>query len=291
MAFSLTKATANTNKLLDPLLFQVIGSTPESIRDSIMTSTMKNNPERAMLFATACLFASAVNKPTMENFIAKPELQEARPIIGSSFSIGGKSNMTAMTLLGHCILTTSILDGINFAREFRRKMGQDNLWAGNFTKGSLSEKQMEILIEKKRVTNEKTAKLLGSGFFKFTGMDSRPYTDDEADFWDEPRSKGGVALNTTIVEESTTRSAVSSPSVTPPRKEKGPTAFALTLSNGSQVAIPSDVYTYYTTVISDNLENMVESVERNTVKGFVAKYRHAISRDPDMTGAKGTSVV
>jgi hypothetical protein len=186
---SSSNVSSQMNKILEPYLFQVIGSTPTSVRDSIKLASLKNNPAVAVNLATVCVFAAAVNKVTLENFITKPEMGDARPAITSAFSISGKTNMTAITLLGHCLLTTTVMDGVSFVKEFRHKMGQSDIWDGDLSKGSLSTKQKDILSEKKRVTDLTDAKLLGSGFFKYTGLDTTTWTSAELTFWKEAALK------------------------------------------------------------------------------------------------------
>jgi len=82
-----------------------------------------------------------VNKPTLENLAGSTELAEARGVIMSSMNISGKTNMTALTLLGHALLTTKIADQIPYAVAFRKKMGQTHLWAGNLESGQLGAEQ------------------------------------------------------------------------------------------------------------------------------------------------------
>jgi len=180
---SSTMAT-EMNSILNPFLFQIIGSTPSGIKESIKKANLRGNASVGVKLATACVFGAAVNKVTLEDFITKPAIMDARATIQTSFSISGKTNMTAMTLLGHCLLTSSTLDSVEFVKEFRLKMGQHDLWAGDFSTGSLSDKQKTIYVEKKRVTKIEDAKLLGSGYFKYVGVDRTAWTTDELTFWD-----------------------------------------------------------------------------------------------------------
>lgn len=195
---------------MNPFLFQVIGSTPAGIKENIKKSTLEGNVEAGIGLASSAVFAAAVNKATLENFLARPEMIHARPTISTAFSINGKTNMTGMTLLGHCLLTSSFLDEIVFVREFRHKMGQNNIWAGDLSSGSLSEKQKKIYLEKKRVTPEAAAKVLGSGFFKFIGVDRTPWTTAELDFWED----GETAT--------TTNPKLAQPSFPPPSSSTAP---------------------------------------------------------------------
>lgn len=285
---SQSKITSEINDILNPYLFQVIGSTPESIRDSIKNSSLKANPAVASRLAAVCVFAAAVNKSTLENFIAKPELADARPIISSSFSISGRSNMTGLTLLGHCIMTTKFVDEIVFVREFRKKMGQDNLWAGNLDSGSLSDKQKEILKEKKRVTTQDSASLLGSGFFKFTGVNPSSYTIEEANFWGEvataqaagstSRARRGAATGTTSSQGS------------PPFRDASSGSERVVLSSGEMVLVPAELTNYYRTINGTEPARLVASIEKRGAERWVREYRAAMAEDPEMRGYSGGTV-
>jgi hypothetical protein len=219
--------TSEVNNILNPFLFQVIGSTPSSILESIKKTALKDNSTLGVHLATTCIFASAVNKVVLENFLQDPRMVSARTAISTSFAISGKTNMTSITLLGHCLLTSNFLDSVKFVQEFRRKMGQKDLWESDFSKGSLSDKRKSILTEKKRVTNEVEAKLLGSGYFKYIGADKTPWTTEESTFWDlqessSPKGKGPEAF---FAAPGSSRSADSN------------TTVALKLSDGRDVTI------------------------------------------------------
>lgn len=278
---SSTSVTA-INNLLSPYLFQVIGSTPKSIRDSIKTAGLKDKRDVGLQLAATCVFASAVNKATLESFLQKPELILVRPTVLSSFSVSGKTNMTGLTLLGHCLLTTNLVDGITFASEFRKKMGQNSIWLGELKSGSLSDKQKEILLEKKRITDSIEASLLGSGFFKYVGIDTRPWTADELAFW----------------EESVTQETVSAPqpmqfssAVTPPRsKGKSPAAppvapapepadfYVYTFSDGSEHTLSETAVKFYLSKHNDNNAQFEDSVKSRGDKVFSATYYTAATR-------------
>jgi hypothetical protein len=282
---------ANMNAILDPFLFQVVGSTPESVRDSIKSSSLKNKAQVAMNFACACVFAAAVNKATMEGFISKPELSDARPVISSAFSIQGRANMTGLTLLGHCILTTKYVDNITFAKEFRKKMGQDNLWEGNLTAGSLSEKQKEILTEKKRVTPKESAMLLGSGFFKFTGIVNDAYTREEADFWGEAytgsRDKSGPGSPSDRRKPSYSSRLPASP----PRPGSRQQAYNVPMSDGTVTQIPKEIAEYYLTINNGDEARLAASIEKRGGKDFVDMYAEAMEKDPERKGGQGGTVL
>jgi hypothetical protein len=274
---SSTTLKAQINSILDPLLFQVIGSTPESIRDTIRNSQLRNNPNVGSLVACTAVFSSAVNKSTLENFLAKPELADVRPAISASFSISNRTNMTGLTLLGHCLLTTAFVGDITFCVEFRKKMGQDHLWAGNLDSGSLSDKQKEILKEKKRVTQETSAKLLGSGFFKFTGIDSTRYTSEEARFWNENYVSGGSTDSGR--PSASRRTGGSSSNITPPRRNT-PTE-DITLSSGAVVSVPRALVNYYLSANNNDRTRLVASIEKRGAQAWTDQYSDAYENDPE----------
>jgi hypothetical protein len=144
---------------------------------------------------------------------------------------------------------------ITFALEFRKKMGQDHLWAGNLETGSLSDKQKEILKEKKRVTNEEEAKLLGAGFFKFAGIDKTAYSTEEADFWKVPASEQPSASR---------RSSRTSP----------PAASVLD-------KLPADLVEYYRKFISSDPARLRASVTRDGPTAWINAYRTRMEEDPE----------
>lgn len=287
--------TSDLNAILNPFLFQVVGSTPESIKDTIKNTALKNNPVVASRLAAACVFSAAVNKSTMENFISKPEMAEARPIISAAFSISGKANMTGLTLLGHCLLTTDFVKDIVFCVEFRRKMGQDHLWAGNLSSGSLSEKQKEILVEKKRVTDETSAKLLASGFLKYTGIVRTRYTAEESRFWGEeiPASivASGLPMDTPTRGQRRPTHASSSSIPSPPSRGSAREIFEVRLSDNTVANLPAYAANYFLDGNDGDVSKLANSVERNGVDAWIMKYTKAARDDPERSGFQGGTVL
>lgn len=279
------------NAILDPFLFQVVGSTPESVRDSIKKTNLKSNPTVAANFICACIFAAAVNKATMEGFISKPELSDARPIISTAFSVQGRANMTGMTLLGHCILTTNFVNSLTFAIEFRKKMGQDNLWDGNLTGGSLSEKQKEILLEKKRVTPKASAMFLGSGFLKYSGIVNEQYSPDEADFWGEVITGSTTRTAYEQAQTSSQHKARPSTSASPPRAPVRSAFYNVPMGDGTVVQIPRDVAEYYLAVNNNDESRLAASIGKRGIKEFTEAYKEAMERDPARRGGYGGTVI
>jgi hypothetical protein len=199
----------------------------------------------------------------------KPEMITVRPTIASSFSVSGKTNMTGLTLLGHCLLTSSLVDDITFAKEFRRKMDQQHIWAGEFKTGSLSDKQKEILLEKKRVTNEVQAKLLGSGFFKYVGIDTSAWTAQELDFWEEQQSETQASPQEGMTFVST-----------PPRnRQVTPPA-----GSASGTAPVNDIIAY--TLPSGRTENL----SRKAVNFYLSKHQNSMEAVEDSVDSRGAAV-
>lgn len=270
------------NNLLQPYLFQVIGSTPSSVCKSIKSAGLKGEREIGLQLAASCVFAAAVNKTTLEQFLLKPELQMVRPTIVSSFSISGKTNMTGLTLLGHCLMTSNLVDSIVFAKEFRNKMGQNSLWVGDFKSGSLSDKRKEILLEKKRVTDGTQAALLGSGFFKYVGIDNRPWTAEELEFWEEtaPTTARKVAPPMSFSGPSTPprpKNESSAP-VTPPRAGSKEDLRVFTFSNGSTHTLSQVAVDYYMEKNNNDRAKLEDSVANRGDTDFNSVYFTAATR-------------
>jgi hypothetical protein len=279
------------NTLLDPVLFQVIGSTPESIRDAILKSNIKGNKKAGTLLAATAVFASAVNKPTMENFVAKQELYEVRPFITQIFSVSGKANMTGITLLGHCLLTSDIMTGITFCDRLRQKMGQTHLWAGTLESGTLSDAQKKIMTEKRRSIKQESAMLLASCFFKYTGMDKASMSRSEQVFWNgkvNTPARGSpeiVNMPASPVKQTVKQIATNiQENITPGTED-------IVLNNGHIVAIPSSILKYYRTVNSPDEKDLIRSIEKRTPAGFISVYGDMLVKDPEMRGAQGGSVL
>jgi hypothetical protein len=281
------------NNLLDDKLFKVIGSTPKSVSESLLKVNIRNQPDiGAQIFAVA-IFAAAVNKATLETFLADPRFVTVRPLISSALSVSGRTNMTAITLLGHCFLTTTLASNVNFSAEFRKKMGQDHLWAGDLTTGSVSDNQKKILLEKKRVTKEEEAKALGSGFLKWVGLDSAAMTVNESKLFPAPAAPRRPRTTTEAGQ-----SSVSTQSVLPRPKAKrlSPTDESIDtetvqLADGSYVTVDGEVFDYRTAVLGQNLSAVVESIARNGLEVFTANTRKMMRDDPDGSRTKAQSRV
>jgi hypothetical protein len=233
--------------------------------------------EGAQMFAIS-IFAAAVNKSTLETFLADTRFAEIRPLLSAALSIQGRSNMTALTLLGHCLLTTDLASRVNFSSEFRKKMGQNSLWDGDLDKGSLSDKQREILKEKKRVTDVGEAKALGGGFIKLTGLSPDAMTELERDMFKQSKTAPVQAPSQSAVGASGSRfaaSAVSPPSSRPLRPVTSAPSSALTID-----MLPADVLEYRRNVMRYPDSEILNSLERRGLDDFIAITRSAMTRDP-----------
>jgi len=271
------------NKILEPHLFQVIGSTPQSIRDSLKKVDLKGDSEKGAYLITVAVFAAAVNKATLETFLSKPQFAAVRPMIGIALAIQGKTNMTAFTLLGHCLMTSKLADNIVFIQEFRKKMGQETIWAGNLESGSLSDKQKTILKEKKRVTELKAAECLGRGFIKWTGLDTNAFTPDEAEFWgvSTGRSTTTGRSNSRETTFPGADAGLSSSTGIPRRRVSPPGSVSFQGSNDVTYDIPDDVFHYRKTILRHTDSDINDSIRRNGIDKFIDNTRRLMRDDPD----------
>lgn len=282
------------NELLNDKLFQVIGSTPASIAESLAKVDLRGKTkEGAQVFAIA-VFAAAVNKSTLETFLADARFASVRPLITAALSIQGRSNMTALTLLGHCFLTTATAANVTFTQEFRKKMGQNHLWDGNLESGSLSEKQKAILKEKKRVTNEEEAKALGSGFLKHVGLDAAAMTSKEREYFGASASSRAPGL---LGSRFAPKEPAPPPrtDTTPPRQPTSQRArvpspespvgsVRVTTTGKTEATVPEDVYNYRRNILGHSDDDIIASVEARGLDDFIKRTRTLMERDP--TGEK-----
>jgi len=263
----------------------VIGSTPESIAESLQKIELKDKAiEGAQIFAIA-IFAAAVNKPTLETFLADARFANIRPLLTSALSIQGRANMTAITLLGHCFLTSEMASDVVFATEFRKKMGQDHLWDGSLEQGSLSDKQRGIMKEKKRVTDPIKAKALASGFLKWTGLLGGAFTDLEASLFNI-QTTGSVSESK---KPARAESAESSPSGSPSRSI--PRAVTFRISDTKEASIPENVYLYRKNIMGMSDSEIIEIARSMGESEFIKATEKLIRRDPDGTKVKAQSTI
>jgi len=278
-------SATNINDLLNDKLFQVIGSTPESIAESLTKIDLKNRTtEGAQVFAIA-IFAAAVNKPTLETFLADARFSTIRPLLSAAMSIQGRANMTAITLMGHCFLTTDLASSVTFATEFRKKMGQNHLWDGALEAGSLSEKQRAIMKEKKRVTDSDKAKALGMGFLKWTGLVKGTMSATEASLFNVQLSKAAAP------SASSSRGKSRAKASPEPIAEEESGAFLVDLTETEQVEIPEDVWNYRKDKLLHSDEDIVESIRRNGTSNFITRTRRMMKDDPEGVKTRGATTL
>jgi len=176
-------------------------------------------------------------------------------------------------------------------------MGQENLWSGNLESGSLSDKQKEILKKKKEVTNQKEAYLLGSGFFKYTGIDKTAYSDEEAIFWDERSAGKSVSTGSYSLKAAQTNvdpDASSSPDTYQPKKTFSPAktgVYQVNVGNSRMLEIPEDVAAYYLKTHDNDAQALAASLNNRGAKRFIEMYKQAMIQDPEGRGNAGGSVV
>jgi len=276
------------NDLLNPVIHQVIGSTPESLVKYMKDGNMKDSKENGYRLAAVSVFSAAVNKSTMETFLMQPDLAPVRVAIMNSFSVSGRTNMTALTLLGHCILTTSQVDSVRFVEEFRRKMGQRNLWDGELGNGSLSDKQKTIMAEKKRNINRDSAFIFGSGYWKFVGVNKEPWTQAEASFWGETITGSSYRSRSEFKPPETRGKSTDTTPPRPPRNAQLSDATSgmrfLTTSNGNTYQLAADVVDYYLAVNGGDIQQLERSVSNRGPVEWESRYRSAMEADPGRRG-------
>lgn len=158
------------NSILDPRLSQVIGSTPESITDLITRSGMENNSKLGSKFICIAVFAASVKKSVAEELFIAKEMEDLRAKITNTFVLNGKLNMTAMTLAGHCFTLSTVLTNVKYITEFRKKIGGDNIWDADITKGSASEKMKAIMTQKAKTHNKTSCAAFATWFVTYTGI-------------------------------------------------------------------------------------------------------------------------
>jgi hypothetical protein len=158
------------NSFLDPKLHQVIGSTPESLKIAIEACGIAGNSTLGVKMIAIAVFASSVNKSTVEAFFIEEKFSDLRIMVSKAVTLNGKINMTALSLAGHCFMTLDILSGTSYVVEFRKKIGQNSIWDGPLAAGSISDKQRDILKEKAKLHKRESAASFANWFISYTGI-------------------------------------------------------------------------------------------------------------------------
>lgn len=287
-------SVAQINSLLDPYLFQVVGSTPSSVKDELVNSGQGGDTNLGTQLASICLLASATVKRVVEEKLLVADFVDARRFINKSLSINGKVNMSALTLTGHCLLASSVVDDVHFAKAARLRMGQRHLWDGDLTSNQLSDKQRGIMLERKKNVRLEDAVAFGGGFFKFFGMNKNPYTPAEAVFWgiratrtaeeSGASSKSPFSLTSEYGREPEAPLFGSVPSSSSTRPD------SMHISRSSTEVIPGEVVEYCKKALRWSDSRIKEEADKQGTAAFVAKIRLALVKDPDMRGIQGKSV-
>jgi len=239
------------DNILDKRIHQVIGSTPESLRTTCEGTNMKNNPDVAAKFVALSVLAAAVNKETIGKAATESDFMDLAMVIRSGFYLNGTVNMTALSLAGHCFVACDKFSKIRFVAEFRKKMGQDNLWDGNFDSGSISAKQKEIFIERKKAQDRKKCVDFADWFVSWSGLDQKLRTG--ARVGTSSRGRGGS-------------SAPSSRGRGASKPEEQATATA-------SASLPEDLVDFYFNEIGRTQTDLDESVRKHGLEKIIRSIR------------------
>lgn len=304
------------NSLLKEQMHLVVGSTPESIRDEVVKSGLGENVEQAKAFTMACIVAAASVKKATDAFLGDPKMNLARQAIQQVANLNGATNMSVLVLAGHCFLTSKFVDGIDFVKQLRARLGQNDIWAGELAGGSTSDKRKVILKQHKTKSTAESARLFGSGYFKFTKLDHTAMTDEEARFWKRAIS-GSASRSSSPTARTPERqrsappadSLASTPSPlrqpqpqpTPSGVPKTPSPpaesskqktrhLAMTVGQSQHYSVPADVMDYLANVLHWDDAKIMAQVDKDTPIVFEAKIRKMITRDPQRLGIAGTTI-
>lgn len=167
---SLDDSVAIITALLEPKLSQVIGSTPDSLKDQVIRSGLENNPKLGSQFIALSVYAASVKKSVAEEFFISKELEQLRAKITNTFVLNNKLNMTAMTLAGHCFTLSASLSSIKYINEFKKKIGGDNIWDADISKGSAGETMKKIMTQKSKTHEKAKCADFAKWFLAYTGI-------------------------------------------------------------------------------------------------------------------------
>lgn len=160
---------AKIDTLLNPFLYQVSGSTPEQAHEIIHKSGIMTNADHGARFIALCILACAVNKKALEDKMRTNEFSALAFMVSNHFAVQGRPNMTLFSTIGHCLMVHPATDSIAYARAFRTKLGQHDLWAGNFSTSTMSEKQKQICMERSQRFTRDSAIDLANWMFRSLG--------------------------------------------------------------------------------------------------------------------------
>jgi hypothetical protein len=280
-------------QILEPYINQVVGSTPWSVAEAVKRANLAGQKIKGMQLIVASIFAASVNKPTLESFLAKPAMDTIRPVLMNELSINGKVNMTALTLLGHSMLTSGFLTGINYIDQLKKKLGQDNIWVGSLDGGSISDKQRAILKEKKGVANIEDARLLASGLLKYTGIVSDSMTSEEMALWGEntPETSAGKKATSPSGHSRIPSTSFSSSKYAPSPSKVSLAKISSSGSRSKTYEIPEDLLNYRRIIIGQTDSDIIKSIERSGVEDFISRTRELMARDPDGIESRSSGTI
>lgn len=281
---------ADIDVILQPKLFQVIGSTPESLREACEKCDLKGKANVAAKFVSLCIFSASVNKPTVESFFAEESMREVRSTCAVGFVLNGKVNMTALTLAGHCFMLEEKIQKLEYVKAFSRKLGQMTIWDGSLDGGSISDKQKQILKEKQKVHDKEACKKFATWFLSWTGM-----------LMAAPRRREDLPLDTPIRRRAgrsesidlggvPTRSASATRESAERAASKERDRVAALRSAQEDVppevtaTLPADVVEYYFNTIKKSQEDLESLVAEHGVERVIKNIRRA------MGGSSGSIV-
>lgn len=171
--------------LLNPRLHHVVGTTPESLRTSVETAGIEGKKAEAASLSALALFAASVNKKAVIDFYKSRDGETIRNVIVKSFTLNNEVNMTAISVLGHCLYTIDDFDNVKYVQQFRSRMGQKSIWAGDMSAGSMSDQQKKIIQQRKNNISLESAKEFANWYVEYTGLRSakkaRPATGKTTD--------------------------------------------------------------------------------------------------------------
>jgi hypothetical protein len=163
-------AITTINSLLDPRISQVIGSTPESLKDSVTRSLLERDSALGSKFIALAVYSASVKKSVAEEFFISKELEDLRVKITNTFVLNGKLNMTAMTLAGHCFTLVPAISSVKYIIEFKKKIGGENIWDADLSKGSASEQMKKIMEQKAKLHTKAKCQEFALWFIGHTGI-------------------------------------------------------------------------------------------------------------------------
>lgn len=143
-------------KLLNDFTYQIEGSSVTTVLDTFIG--LNDSDEDISVFVAACLFSCMTTSKALEEKLILPDFAAARRIIASSFSLNGKMNFTAISILGHVLIHTFSYPGNSFVRSIRTKIGGAvSIWKANINTCQFSDVQRKIIGEKIQISTRDMA--------------------------------------------------------------------------------------------------------------------------------------